>query len=317
MLMTIDTRGPAASEADPSRFLPAWRDQLGGPLAAHFLVAPPAPQKSFFHDCSAIVRVRAERLQGRRPPECAAIAGASGRKAVPLGSRAQGDAPEGHDDPGILIDELERALAMAMMPSASRCCRASPISSWPAPTAIPCEQIDLFDEVIAKLAAAIEAKARAKLSIRLADVPTAPAGVIRMLAFDDDIEVARPVLHGLRTPQRSRPARQRQQQEPAAPRRHLRAQVAERGGHRRAGDARRPRGRPVRRQQCRRALLRCRLPHAGEALVERRCAGDAGRRAARPAAPALPAPARTGLGHRPHPARGRKPAPPPPPSKAC
>ncbi len=50
--------------------------------------------------------------------------------------------------------------------------------------------------MIAKLAVAIEAKARAKLSIRLADVPTAPPGVIRMLAFDDDIDVARPVLLG-------------------------------------------------------------------------------------------------------------------------
>ncbi len=56
------------------------------------------------------------------------------------------------------------------------------------------EQVNLFDEVITKLATAIEAKARAKLSIRLADVPTAPTGVVRMLAFDDDIEVARPVL---------------------------------------------------------------------------------------------------------------------------
>jgi uncharacterized protein (DUF2336 family) len=56
------------------------------------------------------------------------------------------------------------------------------------------EQIGLFDEVIAKLATAIEAKARAKLSIRLANVPSAPPGVVRMLAFDDDIEVARPVL---------------------------------------------------------------------------------------------------------------------------
>jgi uncharacterized protein (DUF2336 family) len=55
-------------------------------------------------------------------------------------------------------------------------------------------QVDLFDEVIAKLAVAIEAKARAKLSIRLADIPNAPTGVVRMLAFDDDIEVARPVL---------------------------------------------------------------------------------------------------------------------------
>jgi Uncharacterised protein conserved in bacteria (DUF2336) len=55
-------------------------------------------------------------------------------------------------------------------------------------------QINLFDEVIAKLVTAIEAKARAKLSSRLAPVRNAPPGVIRMLAFDDDIEVARPVL---------------------------------------------------------------------------------------------------------------------------
>ncbi len=55
-------------------------------------------------------------------------------------------------------------------------------------------QINLFDEVIAKLVTAIETKARAKLSSRLAPVRNAPPGVIRMLAFDDDIEVARPVL---------------------------------------------------------------------------------------------------------------------------
>src|SRR5207247_6453730 len=55
-------------------------------------------------------------------------------------------------------------------------------------------QINLFDEVMVKLVAAIEAKARAKLSHRLAPMQNAPRGVIRMLAFDDDIEVARPVL---------------------------------------------------------------------------------------------------------------------------
>jgi uncharacterized protein (DUF2336 family) len=56
------------------------------------------------------------------------------------------------------------------------------------------DQINVFDEVIAKLAGTIEAKARAKLAIRLAEIASAPVGVIRMLAFDDDIEVARPVL---------------------------------------------------------------------------------------------------------------------------
>ncbi len=55
-------------------------------------------------------------------------------------------------------------------------------------------QINLFDEVMGKLVSAIEAKARARLSVRLADAAKAPTGVIRKLAADDDIEVARPVL---------------------------------------------------------------------------------------------------------------------------
>jgi uncharacterized protein (DUF2336 family) len=55
-------------------------------------------------------------------------------------------------------------------------------------------QINLFDEVITKLTIAIESKARARLAIRLADVAHAPVGVIRRLACDDEIEVARPVL---------------------------------------------------------------------------------------------------------------------------
>jgi uncharacterized protein (DUF2336 family) len=57
-------------------------------------------------------------------------------------------------------------------------------------------QINLFDEVITKLTIAIESKARARLAIRLADTVHAPVGVIRRLADDDDIEVARPVLKG-------------------------------------------------------------------------------------------------------------------------
>jgi uncharacterized protein (DUF2336 family) len=93
-----------------------------------------------------------------------------------------------------LIEELERALAGGS--DAQRTEMLSRITDLFMADAnrFSVEQVDLFDEVIAKLATAIEAKARAKLSIRLADVPTAPAGVVRMLAFDDDIEVARPVL---------------------------------------------------------------------------------------------------------------------------
>jgi uncharacterized protein (DUF2336 family) len=55
------------------------------------------------------------------------------------------------------------------------------------------EQIAVFDVVIGRIAAAIETRARAELSQRLADLGNAPHGVVRMLALDE-IEVARPVL---------------------------------------------------------------------------------------------------------------------------
>jgi len=56
------------------------------------------------------------------------------------------------------------------------------------------EQIGVFDDVMVRLVSTIEAKARAKLAHRLAPIANAPSSLIHMLAFDDDIEVARPVL---------------------------------------------------------------------------------------------------------------------------
>jgi uncharacterized protein (DUF2336 family) len=56
------------------------------------------------------------------------------------------------------------------------------------------DQVALFDDVIGKLAAEIETKARARLAHRLAPVDNAPTKVIRSLAFDDDSSVASPVL---------------------------------------------------------------------------------------------------------------------------
>jgi uncharacterized protein (DUF2336 family) len=61
------------------------------------------------------------------------------------------------------------------------------------PQALSEQQVDVFDLVIARLATAIETRARADLSERLAGVPNAPRGVIRSLAHDQ-IVVARPVL---------------------------------------------------------------------------------------------------------------------------
>jgi uncharacterized protein (DUF2336 family) len=56
------------------------------------------------------------------------------------------------------------------------------------------EQIGVFDDVMARLVGTIEAKARAILARRLAPIANAPSGVVHILAFDDDIEVAQPVL---------------------------------------------------------------------------------------------------------------------------
>ena len=55
-------------------------------------------------------------------------------------------------------------------------------------------QVDLFDDVISRLADRIETKARAELANRLAPVNNAPREVVRTLARDQAIEVAGPVL---------------------------------------------------------------------------------------------------------------------------
>ncbi|MGY8632193.1 DUF2336 domain-containing protein [Bradyrhizobium sp. 14AA] len=56
------------------------------------------------------------------------------------------------------------------------------------------EQIDLFDEVMSKLVETIELSARVAFGSRLARLPDAPGKTIRLLAFDDAIDVAAPVL---------------------------------------------------------------------------------------------------------------------------
>jgi uncharacterized protein (DUF2336 family) len=56
------------------------------------------------------------------------------------------------------------------------------------------QQIELFDDVLQRMAIEIEVKARSKLAHRLAGVGNAPPKLMRMLAFDDAIAVAGPVL---------------------------------------------------------------------------------------------------------------------------
>ena len=63
------------------------------------------------------------------------------------------------------------------------------------------DQIALFDDVLQRLSADIEVKARARLARRLAHIERAPPKLVRSLAFDDEIAVAEPLL--LHSPQLS------------------------------------------------------------------------------------------------------------------
>jgi len=56
------------------------------------------------------------------------------------------------------------------------------------------EEIDLIDDVFVRLVATIEQSSRALLSIRLGPVAVAPPKILRVLARDDAIEIASPVL---------------------------------------------------------------------------------------------------------------------------
>jgi uncharacterized protein (DUF2336 family) len=56
------------------------------------------------------------------------------------------------------------------------------------------EQIGIFDDVMVRLISGIDAEARSELAQRLAPIANAPSNVIHMLAFDEDIAVAEPIL---------------------------------------------------------------------------------------------------------------------------
>ena len=59
------------------------------------------------------------------------------------------------------------------------------------------DEISLFDDIITRLATEIEVSVRSLLAQRLAPIANAPANIMRILASDDEIKVAYPVLLSL------------------------------------------------------------------------------------------------------------------------
>jgi uncharacterized protein (DUF2336 family) len=94
----------------------------------------------------------------------------------------------------LLIDELEEALASGNGRDCEKITQRVADLFMAGSRRYSDQQIALFDDVLLRLATEIEMKARAKLAQRMAWVDNAPPKLIRSLAFDEAIDVARPVL---------------------------------------------------------------------------------------------------------------------------
>ncbi len=124
------------------------------------------------------------------------------------------------------------------------------------------EQIELFGDVLERLIRTVELRALAdvaarialaEMSTQLASIKQAPAAVVRRLANNDEISIARPVLTESARLIGRRSGRARTDQGRAASARDLRALVADRDRHRRAVEAALPFRQPAARHQSRRA----------------------------------------------------------------
>jgi uncharacterized protein (DUF2336 family) len=92
------------------------------------------------------------------------------------------------------IDEVESAIASGDTARRSGALREVTKLFVAQSPALSQAQVNVFDEVISRLARDIEFKARVELSENVADVQKAPRQVVRQLAFDHDIAVAGPVI---------------------------------------------------------------------------------------------------------------------------
>lgn len=93
-----------------------------------------------------------------------------------------------------LIDELNDAVAHGTVGQRAKILHRITELFVVASAGYSDEQIELFDDVLMRVAATIELSARAVLAKRLAKEPRAPLKISRFLASDDAIDVAGPVL---------------------------------------------------------------------------------------------------------------------------
>jgi uncharacterized protein (DUF2336 family) len=98
------------------------------------------------------------------------------------------------DQNGGLIDQLEQALGSRDLSRRAEVLRRVTDLFVLRSGAFSDDQIELFDGVMAKLLDNVESAARAQFGSRIARLPDAPRGVIRVLAQDNVILVAGPVL---------------------------------------------------------------------------------------------------------------------------
>lgn len=105
------------------------------------------------------------------------------------------------------------------------------------------EQINVFDDVFHCLIEEIEISAKALLAKRMAPVPKAPPRLIYTLAFDDEIEVAAPVLSLSERLNDDMLIKKRAQQKPGSFARDFKTKSPERRRHRRSGRMRQQRRR--------------------------------------------------------------------------
>jgi uncharacterized protein (DUF2336 family) len=96
--------------------------------------------------------------------------------------------------PSALIDELEAAVAAKDLRRQSQVMRRVTDLFFGGDAAPRPDQAPLFDDIMSRLIGAIDARVRAEWGARLAGAPYAPQRTLRLLALDDAIEVAGPVL---------------------------------------------------------------------------------------------------------------------------